>query len=101
MDRGLWRWHAYATVRNLLVSSGGNFHLFKTSDGGQHWDAGHKIGSVTQSGPLEVDKTKRSVTISGTTKDAILLYQLYYSAGTLKVFRITTSMMAQISSLTI
>ena len=76
------------TVRNLAVSSGGNFHISKTTDAGRNWHA-QILGSVGQSGPLEVDKTKRAVTVNGNQKDAILLYQLYYSGGTLKVFRIT------------
>ena len=40
----------YVTMRNLAVAAGsGNFHLFKTSDGGQHWDGGRAIGNVSQS----------------------------------------------------
>jgi hypothetical protein len=79
---------AYMTVRNLAVSSGGNFHLSKTTDAGRTWHA-QIIGSVTQSGPLMIDKQKRKVTVNGQQKDAILLYQLYYTGSTLKVFRVT------------
>jgi len=80
---------AYSTVRNLLVAAGsGNFHLSKTTDAGKTWHA-QILGNVGQSGPLEVDKTKRKVTVNGSLRDAILVYQLYYTGGTLKVFRIT------------
>jgi hypothetical protein len=78
----------YMTVRNLLVAVGsGNFHLSKTTDAGKTWHA-QIIGNVGQSGNLEVDKVKRKVTANGMEKDAILLYQLYYSGSTLKMFRI-------------
>jgi len=79
---------AYMTVRNLLVSSGGNFHLSKTTDAGRTWHA-QIIGTVDQSGPLQVDKQRRPVVVNGNTRDAILLYQLYYTGSTLKVLRIT------------
>jgi hypothetical protein len=82
----------YVTMRNLAVSVGGNFHLFKTRDGGLTWDGGRAIGSVTQSGPLQVDKTKRLVTVGASEREAILLYQIYYtgSPGTsLRLFRVT------------
>ena len=83
---------AYMTVRNLQVSVGGNFHLSKTTDAGRTWHA-QIIGTVTQSGPLMIDKQKRKVVVNGVEKDAIVLYQLYYSgpetAETLKVMRIT------------
>lgn len=74
----------YMTVRNLAVSLGNNFHLNRTRDGGATWDGAQQIGTVTQSGPLVVDKTKRN--IGGI--DYILSYQMYYSGGTLKMFRI-------------
>ena len=74
----------YMTVRNLAVSVGGNFHLNRTRDAGVTWLAAQPIGTVTQSGPLVVDKTKRN--IGGT--DYILAYQIYYTGGTLKMFRI-------------
>ena len=74
----------YMTVRNLAVSVGGNFHLNRTRDGGLTWLAAQPIGSVTQSGPLVVDKTKRN--FGGT--DFIVAYQIYYSGSTLKTFRI-------------
>jgi len=80
----------YVTMRNLAVAvGGGNFHLFKTSDGGQHWDGGRAIGNVTQSGPLEVDKQLRTVTVNGAQKQAILLYQIYYTGSALKLLRVT------------
>lgn len=79
----------YMSVRNLAVALGsGNFHLFKTSDGGQHWDSGRVIGDVTQSGPLQIDKTKRRIVVNGVQKDAIMLYQINYVGGTLKVIRV-------------
>jgi PKD repeat protein len=80
----------YVTMRNFAVGVGsGNFHLFKTSDGGQHWDGGRIIGNVSQSGPLEVDKQLRMVTVNGAQKNAILIYQIYFSDSTLKLMRIT------------
>ena len=80
----------YVSMRNFAVGLGsGNFHLFKTSDGGQHWDGGRIIGNVSQSGPLEVDKQLRTVTVNGTPRSAILLYQIYYTGNTLKVMRVT------------
>jgi hypothetical protein len=79
----------YVTMRNLAVSVGGNFHLFKTRDAGRTWDGGHVVGSVTQSGPLQIDKTQRSITVDGVAREAILLYQIFYRSGTqLRVFRI-------------
>jgi len=79
---------AYSTVRNLAVAVGsGNFHMSKTTDAGKTWTA-QIIGNVGQSGPLEVDKTKRSINVNGTPKDAILLYQIYFSGSTLKLIRI-------------
>ena len=80
----------YVTMRNFAVGLGsGNFHLFKTNDGGQHWDGGRVIGNVTQSGPVRVDKQLRTVTINGAQRNAILLYQIYYTGSTLKVLRVT------------
>jgi hypothetical protein len=72
------------TVRNLAVSIGGNFHLNRTRDAGLTWPNAQQIGTVSQSGPLITDKTKRN--FSGT--DYIVLYQLYYSGATLKCLRI-------------
>lgn len=74
----------YMTVRNLAVGVGGNFHLNRTRDAGLTWPSGQAIGTVTQSGPLVVDKTKRN--FSGT--NYIVVYQLYYSGSTLNLFRI-------------
>jgi hypothetical protein len=74
----------YSTVRNLAVGVGGNFHLNRTRDGGFTWPSGQAIGTVTQSGPMVVDKTKRN--FGGT--DYIVVYQLFYSGGTLNMFRI-------------
>ncbi len=74
----------YTTVRNLAVSVGNNFHLNTTRDAGTTWAGSQAIGTVSQSGPFVVDKTKRN--IGGT--DYILAYQMYYSGGTLKMFRI-------------
>src|SRR5205085_6288089 len=65
-----------------------NFHLSKTTDGGKTWHA-FTLGDVDQSGPVQVDKTKRKVSVNGAEKDAILLYQIYYTGNTLKVFRVT------------
>ncbi len=76
---------AYSTVRNLAVAVGsGNFHISKTTDAGKSWHT-QILGNVGQSGPLEVDKTKRSVN----GRDAILLYQVYYSGNSLKLYRVT------------
>lgn len=74
----------YMTVRNLAVSVGDNFHLNRTRDAGVTWDGAQQIGTVTQSGPLIVDRTKRN--FGGT--DYIVAYQLYYTGTTLKTFRI-------------
>jgi hypothetical protein len=74
----------YMTVRNLAASLGNNFHMNRTRDAGQTWLAAQTIGTVSQSGPLVVDKTKRN--IGGT--DYIVIYQLYYSGGTLRVLRV-------------
>ncbi len=74
----------YMTVRNLAVSVGGNFHLNRTRDAGTTWPHAQQIGTVTQSGPLVTDKTKRN--IGGT--NYIVLYQLYHTGGGLKILRI-------------
>ena len=74
----------YTTVRNLAVSVGNNFHMNTTRDAGTTWAGSQAIGTVSQSGPMVVDKTKRN--IGGT--DYILAYQMYYSGSTLKMFRI-------------
>jgi hypothetical protein len=75
----------YVTVRNLAVSSGGNFHFFRTRDAGRTWD-GRILGSVGQSGPLQIDKKKRKVVVGGVERDAIQLYQIHTG---LNMFRIT------------
>jgi hypothetical protein len=77
---------AYATWRNL---TGGNFWMFKTSDAGLTWDKGRLLGSVSQSGPLRIDKQKRRVTVNGEEKDAILIYQVFYSGNNIRLFRVT------------
>ncbi len=77
---------AYATWRNL---SGGNFWMFKTTDAGRTWDSGRLLGSVSQSGPLRIDKQKRRVVVSGEEKDAILLYQVFYNGNNVRLFRVT------------
>jgi hypothetical protein len=74
----------YMTVRNLAVGVNGNFHLNTTRDAGLTWAGSQAIGTVSQSGPMVVDKTKRN--IGGT--NYILAYQMYYSGGTLNMFRI-------------
>lgn len=76
---------AYVTWRNLLTSP---FWLFKTEDGGLSWDAGTQLGTVSQSGPFQVDKSLRNVSIAGVSYDAILSYQVYYEGTAVKVFRI-------------
>src|SRR5207249_11836710 len=76
---------ASSTVRTLAVKYGAhNFHIAKTADAGKSWHT-QMIGDVGQSGPLEVDKTKRTVSDG---RQAILLYQIYYTGSTLKVMRI-------------
>ena len=79
---------AYMTVRNFAVGVGGNFHLSKTTDGGKTWHA-QIIGTVGQSGPLQIDKSLRRVVVNGVAKNAILLYQPYYTGTNFRVFRIT------------
>ena len=77
----------YTTVRNLAVGVSGNFHMNTTRDAGTTWAGSQSIGTVSQSGPLIVDKTKRN--FAGT--NYIVAYQLYYEGNpgtTLKVLRI-------------
>ena len=76
----------YVTFRNFAGSA---FWLFKTRDGGRSWDGGTRLGAVSQSGPLQVDKSKRTVTVGGAARQAILAYQIYYSGTNLRLFRIT------------
>lgn len=80
----------YATFRNLL---GGSFWMFKTANAGLTWDGGRLLGSVSQSGPFQVDKQKRQITVtteSGATRTgaAILSYQVFYRGSNLRVFRV-------------
>lgn len=76
----------YMTTRNLAVSLGSNFHLARTRDAGVTWNSFNQpIGTVSQSGPLVFDKTKRN--IGGT--DYIVGYQIYHTGGTaLKMLRL-------------
>ena len=76
---------AYVTWRNL---TGSNFWLFKTTDGGLHWDKGRLVGTVSGGGPLRVDKQVRRVNVNGVEKDAVILYQLFDRGTNLRVFRI-------------
>ena len=76
---------AYATWRNLLSSP---FWIFKTEDGGLSWDAGRQLGTVAQSGPFQVDKTRRSVSIDGEVRQAVVSYQVYYRGTEVRVFRV-------------
>lgn len=76
---------AYVTWRNLLSSP---FWLFKTEDGGLSWDGGTQLGNVGQSGPFQVDKSLRPVSIAGVTHEAIFSYQVYYQGSAVRVFRI-------------
>lgn len=80
----------YATFRNLFS---GNFWMFKTEDAGLTWDGGRRLGSVSQSGPFQVDKQKRQIAVTtddGTvrTGEAILSYQIFYRGTNLRVFRV-------------
>lgn len=77
---------AYSTWRNL---AGSTFYMFKTSDAGRTWDKGRVLGTVSQSGPLKIDKTKRRVTVNGQERDAILVYQVYYNGNNIRMFRVT------------
>ncbi|HJT82001.1 MAG TPA: hypothetical protein VJ719_12455, partial [Chthoniobacterales bacterium] len=76
----------YMAVRNLSVSLGSGFHFNRTRDAGLTWNNAQQlnVSGLTQSGPMIVDQTKRN--FGGT--DYIVVYQLYYSGGTLKVLRI-------------
>jgi hypothetical protein len=74
----------YTTVRNLAVSVGNNFHMNTTRDAGMTWAGSQQIGTVSQSGPMVVDRSKRD--FGGT--NYIVAYQMYYSGSTLMVFRI-------------
>jgi hypothetical protein len=75
----------YVTFRNLAGSS---FYLFKTTDGGLTWDKGRVLGAVSQTGPLVIDKQKRRVTVDGQEREAIILYQIFYTGTNLRVFRV-------------
>jgi hypothetical protein len=77
---------AYATWRNFQGSS---FWMFKTKDAGRTWDKGRQLGTVTQSGPLRIDKTKRRVMVGDVEKDAVFVYQVYYSGNNIRMFRVT------------
>jgi hypothetical protein len=74
----------YTTVRNLAVSVGSNFHMNTTRDAGMTWAGSQQIGTVSQSGPMVVDRSKRN--FGGT--NYIVAYQLYYTGSTLMAFRI-------------
>jgi hypothetical protein len=80
---------AYMTWRRFTGLSPLPFFMFKTSDGGRTWDKGRELGSVSQSGPLKVDKQKRRVVVGGVEREAILLYQIYYVDNDIRVFRVT------------
>ncbi|HEX8188637.1 MAG TPA: hypothetical protein VF586_09810 [Pyrinomonadaceae bacterium] len=77
---------AFVTWRNF---TGSGFYLFRTRDGGRTWDKGRQLGSVTQSGPLKADKTKRRVRVGGVERDTILVYQIYYTGNSIRMFRVT------------
>lgn len=79
----------YATFRNLLS---GNFWMFKTADAGLTWDGGRRLGSVSQSGPFQMDKQKRQIAVTTDddtvrTGEAILSYQIFFRGTNLRVFR--------------
>lgn len=76
---------AYVTWRNLLSSP---FWIFKTKDAGRTWDKGVQLGTVTQSGPLQIDKTKRRLVLNGAEREATLVYQIFYTGNDLRVFRV-------------
>jgi len=76
----------FVTWRNF---TGSGFYMFRTRDGGLTWDKGRQLGSVSQSGPLRADKTKRRVKVGGVERDAILLYQIYYTGNSIRMFRVT------------
>ena len=69
---------AYATWRNL---QGSGFWMFKTTDAGLTWDKGRRLGNVSQSGPLRIDKKKRRVVVNGEEKEATFLYQIFYNGN--------------------
>ncbi|MBI2833542.1 MAG: hypothetical protein HYX76_03840 [Acidobacteria bacterium] len=77
---------AYATWRQFTAT--GLFYLFKTTNGGLSWDGGRTIGTVGQSGPLQVDKQKRKVVVNGVQRNGIILYQIFFGGGTIRLFRI-------------
>lgn len=76
----------FVTWRNL---EGSGFYMFRTRDGGLTWDKGRQLGSVSQSGPLKADKQKRRVRVGNVERDAILVYQIYYSGNSIRMFRVT------------
>jgi hypothetical protein len=76
----------YVSFRNL---AGSPFWLFKTRDGGLTWDGGTRLGTVSQSGPLQVDKARRAVVVDGVAREAIHVYQVYYRGTNLRLFRVT------------
>jgi hypothetical protein len=76
----------FVTWRNF---TGSGFYMFRTRDGGLTWDKGRQLGTVGQSGPLRADKTKRRVKVGGAERDAILLYQIYYTGSSIRMFRVT------------
>jgi hypothetical protein len=80
---------AYVTWRRFTGTGGIPFFMFKTRDGGLTWDKGRQLGTVSQSGPLKVDKQKRRVRVGGVERDAILLYQIYYTGSNIRMFRVT------------
>ena len=81
------RWHCLPAVHNLAVAAGsGNFR--KAEPPMPAAPDGQIIGNVGQSGPLQVDKTKRTITVNGTQKQAILLYQINFSGTNLSVIRV-------------
>lgn len=76
---------AYVTWRNLLSSP---FWIFKTKDAGRTWDKGVQLGTVTQSGPLQIDKQKRRLVLNGAEREATLVYQIFYTGNDLRLFRV-------------
>ena len=80
---------AYVTWRRFTGTGNLPFFMFKTRDGGLTWDKGRQLGAVAQSGPLKVDKQKRRVRVGGVERDAILLYQIYYTGSSIRMFRVT------------
>jgi hypothetical protein len=80
---------AYATWRRLTGTNPLPFWMFTTRDGGKTWDKGRQLGTVTQSGPLRADKTKRRVTVGGQEREAYFVYQIYYNGSDIRLFRVT------------